>query len=83
MGWVLNSLKQIDQIITYKTESDLYEILMAKQIDVRFLGDDYKNKSYTGDDLNIPVYFLNRDHGWSTTRFKNLIAKSVKNVEKN
>ena len=48
-----------------------------------FLGDDFKNKSYTGDNLNIPVYFLNRDHGWSTTKFKNLIAKSVRDVEKN
>ena len=28
---VLDSLKQIDRIITYKTESDLYEILMNKK----------------------------------------------------
>ena len=69
----LNSLKQIDQIITYKTESDLYEILMAKQIDVRFLGDDYRDKSFTGDDLDIPIHYLDRSHGWSTTKFKKLI----------
>ena len=31
---VLNSLKQIDRIITYKTESDLYKILMDKKIDL-------------------------------------------------
>ena len=80
---ILSSLKQVDRIITYQIESDLYDILKTEQIDIRFLGDDYKNKSYTGDDLNIPVYFLNRDHGWSTTRFKNLIAKSVRDVEKN
>ena len=73
----LNSLKQIDQIITYKTESDLYEILMAKQIDVRFLGDDYRDKSFTGDDLDIPIHYLDRSHGWSTTKFKKLIAKTL------
>ena len=74
---ILNSLKQIDQIITYKTESDLYEILMNKKIDVRFLGDDYKNKSFTGDDLNIPIHYLDRSHGWSTTKFKKLIVETL------
>tara|TARA_Y100001970_G_C13519512_1_gene502267 strand:- start:51 stop:455 length:405 start_codon:yes stop_codon:yes gene_type:complete len=74
---VLNSLKQIDQIITYKTESDLYKILMNKKIDVRFLGDDYRDKSFTGDDLNIPIHYLDRSHGWSTTKFKKLIAETL------
>ena len=74
---ILNSLKQIDRIITYKTESDLYEILMNKKIDVRFLGDDYRDKSFTGDDLAIPIHFLDRSHGWSTTKFKKLIAESL------
>ena len=74
---ILNSLKQIDQIITYKTESDLYEILMNKKIDVRFLGDDYRDKSFTGDDLDIPIHYLDRSHGWSTTKFKKLIAKTL------
>ena len=73
----LSSLKQIDQIITYKTESDLYDILMAKKIDVRFLGDDYRDKSFTGDDLDIPIHYLDRSHGWSTTKFKKLISKTL------
>ena len=73
----LNSLKQIDQIITYKTESDLYKILMDKQIDVRFLGDDYRDKSFTGDDLDIPIHFLDRSHGWSTTKLKKLIGETL------
>ena len=75
---VLNSLKQIDRIITYKTESDLYKILMDKKIDLRFLGDDYRDKSFTGDDLNIPIHYLDRSHGWSTTKFKKLIAETLK-----
>ena len=74
---VLNSLKQIDRIITYKTESDLYKILMDKKIDVRFLGDDYKDKSFTGDDLDIPIHYLDRSHGWSTTKFKKLIGETL------
>jgi|TARA_B100001094_G_scaffold177616_1_gene171529 glycerol-3-phosphate cytidylyltransferase len=74
---VLSSLKQIDQIITYQTESDLYKILKKTKIDIRFLGDDYKDKPFTGDDLEIPIHYLDRSHGWSTTKFKKLIADTV------
>ena len=74
---ILSSLKQIDQIITYQIESDLYDILKTEQIDIRFLGDDYKDKSFTGDDLGIPIHYLDRSHGWSTTKFKKLIADTI------
>ena len=74
---ILSSLKQIDRIITYQIESDLYDILKTEQIDIRFLGDDYKDKSFTGDDLDIPIHYLDRSHGWSTTKFKKLIAETI------
>ena len=74
---ILSSLNQIDRIIPYKLEADLYELLSKLDIDIRFLGDDYKSKPFTGDDLNIPIHFLDRSHGWSTTKFKNKIAKST------
>ena len=74
---ILNSLIHINRIITYETESDLYEILMNEKIDVRFLGDDYKDKSFTGDDLDIPIHYLDRSHGWSTTKFKKLIGETL------
>ena len=74
---ILSSLKQIDRIITYQIESDLYDILKTEQIDIRFLGDDYKDKAFTGDDLDIPIHYLDRSHGWSTTKFKKMIAEGV------
>lgn len=74
---ILTSLHQINRIISYETESDLYKILSEQNIDVRFLGDDYKNKSFTGDDLDIPIHYLDRSHGWSTTKFKKLISESL------
>jgi len=74
---ILSSLIQVDRIETYKLESDLYQLLSNLNIDIRFLGDDYKNKSFTGDDLNIPIHFLDRSHGWSTTKFKNKIAENT------
>jgi glycerol-3-phosphate cytidylyltransferase len=69
---ILKSIRYIDNVVTYDTELDLINLLKNRW-DIRFLGDDYKEKNYTGKDLPINIYFINRDHGWSTTKFKNLI----------
>tara|TARA_Y100001954_G_scaffold230317_1_gene277698 strand:+ start:389 stop:787 length:399 start_codon:yes stop_codon:yes gene_type:complete len=74
---ILSSIKYIDQIKSYTFESELYNLIKNGNFSVRFLGDDYKNKGFTGDDIKIPIHYLNRNHGWSTTKFKNLIAKSI------
>ena len=74
---ILLSLKYVDDVIRYTYEEQLYDLLKMGEFDVRFLGDDYKNKPFTGDDLKIPIHYLNRDHGWSTTRYKKLIFNSL------
>ena len=75
---ILLSLKQIDRIETYTTESELLELLKGIKPNVRFLGDDYIGRfEFTGSELNIPIHYLNRSHGWSTTKFKTLIAQSL------
>jgi glycerol-3-phosphate cytidylyltransferase len=74
---ILSSLRQIDEIITYKTEDDLLKILKNRKIDIRFQGDDYKKKNFTGQELDIPIHFLDRSHGWSTTKFKKLLSNNI------
>jgi len=74
---VLTSIKWIDSIAYYTYEKELVELLKALEPDIRFLGDDYRGKTYTGFELDIPVHYLNRDHGWSTTKFKKLIADTL------
>lgn len=75
---ILYSLIMVDEVIPYETESMLHKFLASIKPDIRFLGDDYKNLKFTGDDLNIPIHYLSRDHGWSTTKYKTMIAKSIK-----
>ena len=75
---ILSSLKQIDKIVPYKLESDLLNLIQNMNIDIRFLGDDYYNKEFTGKNLNIPIHFMNRSHGWSTTKYKQLISDTIK-----
>jgi glycerol-3-phosphate cytidylyltransferase len=74
---ILSSIRYIDEIRTYQTEKDLYKLLIDIKPDVRFLGDDYKGKTFTGGDLDIKIHYLDRSHGWSTTKYKNLIAKTI------
>lgn len=73
----LASNRNVDAILVYTYEKDLLELIKANDFGVRFLGDDYVGKSYTGDDLSIPVHYVSRSHGWSTTKFKQLIADSI------
>ena len=74
---ILSSLNQVDEIISYKTEAELLILLKNHIIDIRFLGDDYQSKEFTGMELNIPIHYLDRSHGWSTTKYKQLLAKSL------
>lgn len=71
----LQAVKYVDEIIEYNTEEELLEILKNTHIDVRFLGDDYKERTdYTGYELGIPVFFNNRSHGYSTSELKERVA---------
>ncbi|MEC9415027.1 MAG: adenylyltransferase/cytidyltransferase family protein [Pseudomonadota bacterium] len=74
---MLSSFNQIQEIVPYSSEAELYALISTRKIDIRFLGDDYKNKDFTGKDLDIPIHYLDRSHGWSTSKFKQLIADSI------
>ena len=74
---VLTSIKFIDGIAYYTYEKELVDLIKRLSPDIRFLGDDYRGKTYTGFELDIPIHYLNRDHGWSTTKFKKLIADTL------
>jgi len=73
---VLYSIKYIDEIQVYNYEKELIEIIKNGDFTIRFLGDDYIDRDFTGSHLNIPIHYISRDHGWSTTKFKNAINKS-------
>tara|TARA_S200000501_G_scaffold348151_1_gene363110 strand:- start:492 stop:908 length:417 start_codon:yes stop_codon:yes gene_type:complete len=69
----LEAVKYIDEIITYNTEEDLYNILKDIKPNVRILGHDYLNKNFTGDDLDIKIYYHKRDHNYSSTNLRKKI----------
>ena len=73
----LEAVKYIYKIVIYNTESDLYELLEKIKPNIRILGSDYIDKKFTGDDLNIKIYYHERNHLFSSS---NLNKKIISNI---
>lgn len=71
----LEACKYVDEIVVYATEQDLRDILLSYPIDVRILGDEYKDTKFTGHDLPIECYFNSRKHSFSTTELRTRIHR--------
>ena len=67
----LQGVRYVDEIIPYQTEDDVVDILQLFNIDVRIIGDEYKNKPFTGRDVcsqrGIEIYYNKRDHRFSSS----------------
>jgi glycerol-3-phosphate cytidylyltransferase len=67
----LNAVRYVDEIIPYGNEIDLEDILTMYDINVRILGEEYREKDFTGaticKDRGIALYFNKRDHRFSTS----------------
>lgn len=77
----LSAVKYVDEIIPYQTEQDLIDILSMYEIDVRILGDEYKEKDFTGKDVcnkrGIDLYFNKRDHRFSTSDLRHRVESAI------
>jgi glycerol-3-phosphate cytidylyltransferase len=75
----LHAVKYVDEIIPYVTEQDLEDILEMYNINVRILGEEYRNKEFTGKDIcsrrGIQLFFNNRDHRFSSSGLRERVSK--------
>jgi len=75
----LKAVSYVDEIIPYLTEDDLCDILAMYHIDIRVLGDEYKEKDFTGKDIckkrGIQLYFNKRDHRFSSSDLRRRVAE--------
>ena len=82
----VRSCAYVDDVIPYDTENDLYNLLAGYDWDVRFLGDDYYDRTdFTGYDLDIPIHYCSRKHNYSSsglrTRILNAAEPKIKTVK--
>ena len=77
----LQACKYVDEVVVYATEKELLDVLQSYPIDVRILGDEYASKSFTGDNLDMELYFNRREHSFSTTELRQRVvdAERIKN----
>ena len=72
----LQACKFVDEVVVYATEKDLRDILLSYPIDVRILGVEYKDKEFTGYNIDMEYYFNNRKHSFSTTELRQRVIDS-------
>ena len=73
----LEAVKYVDEIVTYETENELYELLYKLMPNVRILGTDYEHKYFTGIEIEgIDIYFHKRDHDYSTSSLREKITNT-------
>jgi glycerol-3-phosphate cytidylyltransferase len=79
----LKGCRFVDEIVPYTTEQDLEDILRSFKIDVRIVGDEYREKDFTAktycEGKGIELYFNRRDHRFSSSSLR----KEVFNIELN
>lgn len=70
----LKGCRFVDEIVPYATEQDLEDILRSFKIDVRIIGDEYKDENFTGriycEEKGIVLYFNVRDHRFSSSSLR-------------
>jgi glycerol-3-phosphate cytidylyltransferase len=80
----LNGVKYVDEIIPYSTERDLEDILEMYHIDIRILGEEYRDKEFTGRDIckkrDIELYFNKREHRFSSSDLRNRVKNEIQTL---
>jgi glycerol-3-phosphate cytidylyltransferase len=75
----LKGCSHVDEIVPYATEQDLEDILRAFKLDVRIIGDEYREKNFTGrsycEEKGIELYFNGRDHRFSSSSLRRGVAE--------
>ena len=81
----LSAVNFVDEVIPYMYESDLVDILSMRNIDVRILGEEYREKDFTGRDIcklrDIELYFNKGEHRFSTSDLRKRITNENSGVK--
>ena len=73
----LAAIKYVDEILVYNTEEELLDILAMYHIDVKIMGEEYRDKDFTGRELckqrDIDFYF-NKNHSRLLVMYTKILA---------
>ena len=82
----LRACKYIDEVIPYVSENDLIDVLSSFKIDLRIIGEEYKDKTFTGKEYckkkGIEIYYNKREHRFSSSALIKQISESENSKKK-
>jgi len=68
--WVqLQAVSYVDLIIPFETEEEIIEIVNVIRPDIRVVGEEYRDKYFTGDSLT-KIHYNKREHDFSTSELR-------------
>jgi len=72
----IEACKYVDEVLVYDTEEDVLEILDSTDWDVRILGEEYRDKDFTGREDTIDrCYFNSRTHSYSSSELRRRVIE--------
>ena len=72
----VSGCRYTNEVIIYDTEAELLEILNTVDWDVRILGEEYKDKEFTGREQTLSkCHFNKRPHNFSSSELRKRVAK--------
>ena len=71
----LQAVKYVDEIIPYDTEQSLIDLLESTEIHLRFVGEDYVERNFTGKGLH-EIYYTNRQLSFSSSGLRQKVTQS-------
>ena len=72
----VQACRYVDEIIPYATEKELMDILTSFPIDVRIIGEEYRDKQFNGYQLPMAVYFNSRQQSFSKTELRQRVLQA-------
>ncbi len=66
----IEGCKYVDHVVHYNTEEELLQLLKEIKPNIRILGSDWKDKQFTGNELDINIHWHNRSHDYSTSNLR-------------
>ena len=72
----ISACTYVDEVIIYDSEEDVLKIIKTIDWDVRILGEEYRDKEFTGRDQTLDkCYFNKRPHNFSSSELRERVSR--------